>query len=110
MAFNDHCADTAHRLIQVVDESLYVPNVFTPSLSTNATFRAYGTGILEFRIHIYNREGLKVFEADDIEAEWDGTHDGTPCPQANYVYRIQYRGELVPDGWKSVTGSVLLLR
>ncbi|MBQ7711162.1 MAG: gliding motility-associated C-terminal domain-containing protein, partial [Bacteroidales bacterium] len=110
VAFNDHCADTAHRLIQVVDESLYVPNVFTPSLSTNATFRAYGTGILEFRIHIYNREGLKVFEADDIEAEWDGTHDGTPCPQANYVYRIQYRGELVPDGWKSVTGSVLLLR
>lgn len=110
VAYNDFCADTVHRTIDVADESLFVPNVFTPSLSTNATFRAYGTGILEFRIGIYNREGIRVFEADDIETEWDGTHEGKACPQANYVYRIQYRGELVPDGWKSVTGSVLLLR
>jgi len=110
VAYNDYCADTAKRVIRVVDETLFVPNVFTPSLSTNNTFRAYGTGILEFRIVIYNREGLLMFESDNLEEAWDGTHDGTPCPQANYVYRIRYRGELVPDGWKDVTGSIMLLR
>ena len=91
-------------------EQLFVPNTFTPLLSTNSFFRAYGVGILEFEMDIYNREGLRVFHSDSIEEVWDGTHDGKACPQASYVYRIHYRAETVPDGWQTTSGSVLLLR
>jgi len=110
VAYNDYCADTAQRIVKVVDDMLFIPNVFTPSLSTNSTFRAYGKGILEFYMVIYNREGNKIFESHDMEEAWDGTHNGTACPQGSYVYRIRYRGERVPDGWIDATGSILLLR
>ena len=110
IAYNDHCADTAKRTLYSTNESLFAPNVFTPSLSTNSTFRIQGTGILEFHITIYTREGQLVFSSNDIDSEWDGTHNGEPCPQANYVYHIRYRGRSMPDGWQTATGSVLLLR
>ena len=110
IAYNDHCADTAKRTLYSTNESLFTPNVFTPSLSTNSTFRIQGTGILEFHITIYTREGQLVFSSNDIDSEWDGTHNGEPCPQANYVYHIRYRGRSMPDGWQTATGSVLLLR
>ena len=110
IAFNDHCADTTEKILYSTNESLFSPNVFTPSLSTNSTFRIQGTGILEFHMYIYTREGLLVFSSDDIETEWDGTHDGEPCPQGNYIYQIRYRGRSMPDGWQTETGSVLLLR
>ena len=110
VAYNDICADTLERIIKVIEEVLYVPNVFTPSLSTNSSFRAFGKGIIEFRMLIFNREGVQVFESDQMEKEWDGTCNGEDCIQGNYVYRIDYRGECDPDGWKTKTGSILLLR
>ena len=110
IAYNDFCADTTEKILYSTNESLFNPNVFTPSLSTNSRFRVQGTGILEFHMYIYTREGLLVFSSDDIETEWDGTHDGEPCPQGNYIYQIRYRGRSMPDGWQTQTGSVLLLR
>ena len=110
VAYNDLCSDTAEKHLYPTDETLFVPNVFTPSLSTNSTFRAHGTGILEYHITIYTREGQMVFSGDSLDSEWDGTHDGEPCPQGNYVYQIRYRGRSTPDGWQLQAGSILLLR
>ena len=110
VAYNDYCYDTASRRYTIASETLFIPNTFTPDLSTNNFFRAFGTGIYEFEMDIYNREGLKVFHADNMEQAWDGTHDGTPCPQASYVYRVRYRGEMTPEGYQFRSGTVLLLR
>ena len=110
IASNDHCADTTERILLSTNESLFIPNVFTPTQSTNSTFRAHGSGILEYQISIYNREGLLVFRSDQLTDEWDGTHDGEPCPQGSYVYQIRYRGRSIPDGWQTRTGAVTLLR
>ncbi|KWW31613.1 MAG: hypothetical protein AUK63_307 [bacterium P3] len=110
LAYNDHCADSAEKRIHLADETIFVPNVFCPSLSSNPTFRAYGNGIIEFHMAVFTREGLQVFSSHSIETEWDGTHNGTPCGQGTYVYRIRYRGRSTPDGWQVLTGNVTLLR
>jgi len=31
---------------------------------------------------------VKVFESSDINAGWDGTLNGTPQPEAVYVYEV----------------------
>jgi len=46
---------------------------------------------------IYNRWGEKVFEADDLADEWDGTFKGENLPEEAYGYylRVQCPGEQV---------------
>ena len=51
-----------------------------------------------------------MFHTTDIEEGWDGTHNGTPLPQAAYVYKCRYRDQLTPTGYQNVTGTVTLLR
>lgn len=71
----------------------WLPTVFTPgSEDVNAKFKLFTINEYEyFHIYIYNREGMLVFESEDPAFEWDGTHNGTPCPQGAYVYVCNYR-------------------
>lgn len=104
------CFDTATLVIQMDRSTLYIPNVFTPSLATNSSFKVYGNSLLEAEAFIYTREGLLVAQFDALNEEWDGTHDGEKCPQGTYVYKVRYRSVLRSDEWHIVTGTVTLLR
>ena len=66
--------------------------------------------ILEGTLTIYNRHGLKVYSSSDPGVGWDGTHNGTPCPQGAYPWYFRYRTVIDPDRWHEVTGTVTLLR
>ena len=89
----------------------WFPTIFTPgSEDENAGFRLYTINDYElFRIYIYNRRGELVFESQDLNFVWDGTCNGTPCPQGTYVYICRFR----KPGMNTLSeqyGSVTLIR
>ncbi len=107
---NERCADTTTVTVPVVMAALYTPNVFTPTEEYNSFFRVNITGVEEFEISIYTRQGLLVYRSNDINAAWDGTHNGNPCQQGAYVYSIHYTDQTRPGVWQKYVGTVLLIR
>ena len=93
------------------ETSLSIPNAFAPNDPNlvNHTFRIVSnTPISSFSLYIYNRGGRLVYHTTDINAFWDGTHNGTDVPQGAYVYVIHYSDqEGAPQLQK---GTVTLIR
>lgn len=89
---------------------LWVPNVFTPQLMTNNLFRAYGEGIAEFEMFIYQRWGMMLFHSKSIDEGWDGTYKNALCPSGTYAYLIYYRSKYSPAELQKRMGSVTLIR
>jgi len=89
---------------------LMVPNVFTPGREDNNRFRVVANEfITDVRVWIYDRRGILIKEFDGLTEDWDGTHDGQPLRQETYVYYIRYKDTKV-DGWKTMKGTVTLVR
>ena len=90
---------------------IYVPNAFTPNNDNkNDIFRAYyGENISNFKLQIYNRWGLQVFETNDILKGWDGNVNGRKQPQGAYVWIIKYK-TLTNNSEQKMNGTVSLLR
>ena len=51
-----------------------LPNILLPA------------GISDYELHIYNRWGENVHNADDAGDCWDGTYKGQPCDVGVYFY------------------------
>lgn len=107
---NELCADSDTVVLPIYKAQLFVPNVFTPGESNNNRFGAVDKEIIEFEMWIYNRQGLLVFHATDINDTWDGKHNGQLCEQGAYVYKIRYKDFVQPNNYRERKGSVLLLR
>lgn len=66
------CSDTITKAVFVRDK-LYVPNVFTPNEDGhNDLFIVRGDGVTTFKISVFSRSGVKVFENTAITLVWDG--------------------------------------
>lgn len=104
------CVDTTYRVITILDEFyLYVPNTFTPDGDRyNNTFKISSINVVEFNIQIFNRWGELLFESDDKNFEWDGTHNGEIVRDGTYVWKIFYRS--VNEDEETITGHVTVLR
>lgn len=108
---NEYCHDTARRTVPFARVLFWAPNTFTPGEATNSRFVISHTDMLQAELSIYNRQGLLLYRTTDLDSGWDGrTSDGTPCPQAAYVWHLRYRDLLYPDNWQTATGTVTLLR
>jgi gliding motility-associated-like protein len=59
---------------------------------------------------IYNRAGEHLFNSSNPDAGWDGTYNGTICPEGNYVYIIVYQSSLAPPKNSTLTGDIILVR
>ena len=70
-------------------------------------FRAYGEGIEEFDLEVYNRWGVLVFESNDINYGWNGYIDGKPAKQDVYVWRA--RGKFTNGETFFESGDVTLI-
>ncbi|GAB4279542.1 MAG: hypothetical protein Kow0068_03560 [Marinilabiliales bacterium] len=57
------------------------------------------------KIEIYNRNGHKVFEAENYQNDWDGKYYGTDLPAATYYYIID-----LGDGITVYKGDVTIIR
>ncbi len=87
------CVDSACVTVYVSEPipcgEFYLPNAFSPNSDTeNDEFKAYISPgcVEEFKITIYNRWGIKVFETDDITKTWNGDYNGAPANAAVYTY------------------------
>ncbi len=110
---NDYgCDDTAMTRIPLIKVSNFIPNVFTPDLSTNNRFTpAIQGNVNDVRVYIYNRFGEQVCYFQGPDGYWDGTNmDGQPCPQGTYVYVMRYRNFLNPGVTQVLKGTITLLR
>ena len=103
--------DLEHRFFIQFDESIYVPNIFTPNGDNlNDVFTAYFTdNISILRCEIYDRWGELVFSSsNDNGFGWDGTFNGENAPSAVYTYKLEY--ESTNNERKVVAGDLTLLR
>lgn len=86
------CTDSVSHAIEIDNLwTIYIPNSFTPNGDgVNDLFKAYGVGILEFNMTIYDRWGEVVFRTDNIEEGWDGTPiSGDAVKQDVYVWKVR---------------------
>ena len=105
-----YCRDTLSQTVPIILTSIFTPNIFTPNADINNRFTAYCEGLLEGELTVFNRQGLQVFTTTDLAQGWDGTHNGTPCPQGAYVWHLRVRTADRPDDWNTHIGTVTLLR
>ena len=110
VAISEACTDTLRRVIPIVHTAVWLPNVFTPDGSTNNLFAPVMNESVAEELYIYNRQGLLVAHIVGENPSWDGTHDGTPCPQGAYVWRLHYHTDHEPLRQREQVGTVLLLR
>jgi gliding motility-associated-like protein len=94
---------------------IWVPNAFTPNHDgNNDVFLAKAsTSLIQYRLQVFNRWGILLFESENISIGWDGKNlKGDDCPSDVYVYLLTWEGY----GWDAKDrkgqkkGTVTLLR
>jgi gliding motility-associated-like protein len=104
------CFDTIFGTLRVLEEtSVFIPNAFTPNGDgTNDIFHAYGKGIRDYEMIIFDRWGSEIFHSTSIFKSWDGTYKNTYCENDVYIYKI-----IIHDPFgesKEYVGHVTLVR
>ncbi len=103
------CIDSSTLWVYVIpDTKFFIPNSFTPDLSTNNTFRAYGSSVFNFEMMVYNRWGEQVFYSNNMDIGWDGNYKNAKAQSGAYVYFISFINTMNEKYQK--TGTVTLLR
>lgn len=92
------CTSQRTETVQVVHESVFVPNAFTPNGDAhNETFDvvlADPASIESLEFHIFNRWGGLVFSSTSLTPSWDGTTGGLASPSGVYVYILRTKTKL----------------
>jgi gliding motility-associated-like protein len=90
-------------------DPFYIPNAFTPNGDgVNDFYQIFGIGIKSATVTIFNRWGGQVFYGDNLNATWDGTHNGQLAQTGTYVYNVYII--YLDQRTERVTGSLMLLR
>ena len=92
------CAATATGEVTVTGTVFYAPNSFTPDGDgLNDVWIPVVTGIVSYKLEVFNRWGELVFETLDEKEPWLGQkgNDGQHyCPNGMYFYRATYVDKL----------------
>lgn len=102
------CPDTATQTVVVENDSLFLPNVFSPNGDgINDVFNFRVPPAQGFVLNVYDRWGNLVHTSLNPNDKWDGTRgNGQPVPEGVYYYAIQVIGieDVVIDqaGWVTV--------
>jgi gliding motility-associated-like protein len=96
------------RIINEATGNVFVPTVFTPNNDgKNDCYRiVIPPQVTEYELHIYNRFGNNVFNADDITDCWDGKYKGEPCDVGTYYYYYKMKAtdcNFVKEGKGDIT-------
>lgn len=88
---------------------VFVPSAFSPDQDgNNDVLMVDGNNITSMTLQIYNRWGTLVFQTNDQNIGWDGTHLGADLPPDVYGYYLQ----CTCDGGDTalLKGNITLLR
>ncbi len=110
---NDYfCYDSIEKNIRVDFETgFFIPNCFTPDENgINDEFVPVFEGIKSegYKMYIFNRNGMIVFETENPNEKWGGKIKGEFAENTVYVYQIKYK--TLKNESKTVRGTVTLLR
>jgi gliding motility-associated-like protein len=88
----DGCIGEAEVTI-TVDEpcgETYLPTMFSPNNDgVNDEFCVLGNCVIGVEMNIFNRWGEKVFETNDPDQCWRGSHRGKPVNTGVYTYKAK---------------------
>jgi gliding motility-associated-like protein len=113
------CKDTA-RINIITDADVVFPNAFTPNTNgsgggyynpssyDNDVFFPYTSGVIEYKLQIFNRWGELIFETEDIKQGWDGYYRNQICQVDVYVWKAYIK--LNSGKIFNKTGDVTLLK
>ncbi len=105
------CIDSTSRMT-IPPLEIYIPSAFTPNGDGfNELFEIFGPDVTEFQMWIYDRWGALVFQTDDLDKKWNGSHMGGDYHSgtATYNYFIKYKGEKEEDAYEK-TGTITVIR
>ncbi len=91
-------------------EPVVFPNTFTPNNDgINDIFKPTKSGrAIEYKLSIFNRNGVLLFSSTDMTTGWDGTNKGSPAPVGTYYWMLTYYDD--DNKYRTQSGSVLLVR
>ncbi|MCD6065929.1 MAG: domain containing protein [Bacteroidetes bacterium] len=88
---------------------LYIPTAFSPNGDhVNEGWQPKGFGIKKITIYVFDRWGLKLFEAKDLETAWDGRYKGHGVQEDVYIFKVT--AETYSDEKINKVGHVTLVR
>ena len=107
---NKGCKDSITKPIAIKEELyIYIPNTFTPDDDEhNCYFYGSFIGLKSLEISIYNRWGELIFEAADLNFEWDGKYGNTNVQSGAYSWRINY--VTIKGQSETISGHVNVIR
>ena len=93
-------------------ELIDMPNVFTPNGDGTNDFLhpINAEAIDEYRLRVYNRWGILMYDGTHEEDGWDGTYEGIECPEGMYYWVFDFVFTKGPAKGSPWTGNVLLFR
>ena len=113
------CRDTAKTDI-ITDADIVFPNAFTPNENgsnggyysfndySNDIFFPYSSGVIEYKLEIFNRWGELIFETTDVKQGWDGYYRNKICQVGVYIWKAYAKFNNGKEFSK--TGDVTLLK
>lgn len=75
----------------------FIPNPDGPSGGYYSTksdegaqiFHPSTTGVSEYQLRIFSKNGILIFESSDINVGWDGYHKGQLCEPGVYIWKVR---------------------
>lgn len=100
------CSDSI--TVQIFVGGIIIPNVFSPnSDQINDLFFINAGGLSEYKLSIFDRWGILMFESTDINQGWDGKNlNNKICPDGTYYYILK---AITPLEDLSQTGHITIL-
>ena len=87
--------------IRIYYNELFVPNAISPNGDgLNDYWRIIGLeAFSSSRVIIYDRLGIKIFESEDYQNNWNGSFNGSPIPDGTYFYEIYLSNNEIKKGF-----------
>ena len=106
------CSDTISKTVRVNDVySLYVPNSFTPNRDgLNDVFKPIVTGVNEFKMYVFDRNGMILFESNNIENGWNGMIQNTSEWPSQNVFSYEILATDLVNKTHRYSGTVTVVR
>ncbi|PCJ82411.1 MAG: hypothetical protein COA57_13350 [Flavobacteriales bacterium] len=108
------CADTFVANVFVdYETTIYLPNCFSPNADGfNDEFGPVGEGIQkdDYELYIFNRHGDIIWQTDNLDRWWDGTHEksGKIVQEGVYVYLLNYKNDNGAEN--AIRGNIALIK
>ena len=93
-----------------IESTFYIPNTFSPNGDEkNEIFKPAYTNIHNFKIDVFDRWGLQLFQSNNPDNGWDGTYKNGKCQEDVYVYKAEYYDDAT-NTRHTASGTVTLIR